>query len=277
MSKSDNDVNSISAKVSSNGSNLNIPALSKEISGQLTELGKISKNNHTQLEDLGLVCKNLSKHLTSLATAITNTNNANEELSSISKEFCSNKESFSTLKTDISNDISKLQAITLQLEGKFILLTNLHTSLSLLLRNEQNRFNLTEQEFIQLKDSATKTWATLDKLSRDFPSSIEQNKISIEEKLNSYTANFTNISKLIKSSGEQAQLNKEIFRSDSWVQLVLLILLTAFTICFNIYYSNRLIEVQDSLGALKEQVESIKPTPVPSANPTVIPKTEKKR
>lgn len=278
MSKSESNANSSNnAKASINSSNLNLPALTKEISSQLTELGKISNNNHTQLEELESICKNLSKHLTSLATAITNTNNANEELSSISKDLCSTKDNFSTLKTNISNDISKLQAVTLQVEEKIILLTNLHASLSLLLRNEQNRFNLTEEDFTQLKDTTTKTYATLDKLSRDFPSSVEQNKKAIEEKLDSYTANFTSISKLVKSSKEQAQLNKDIFRTDSRVQYVLLILFIAFAIYCDLYYSKHLSEVQDSLSTLKEQIESIKPTPTPTPSPTITPKAEKKR
>lgn len=271
MSKPDNTTNKTA--------NLNIPALTKEISDQLTKLGTISDNNHTQLEELSNIIKNLSKHLTSLATAISNINDANKEFVTANNEGLSTtKEEFSTLQKNISSDVSQLQAMALKLEEKVILLTNLHVDLSLLLRNEQNRFNITQEAFSQLSDNTSKTFSTLDKLSKDFPPSVEQLKKSVEEKLISQAGNLTNISKELKAAKEQADVDKKVFRLDSRIELIILGILFVFILYCDIRYTRDLRQVSDSIDEIKEQIQSLKATPTPSPTPEPISnKTDKKR
>ena len=297
MNKPDHNSN----KPNSNSVGLNLPALTKQLSDQLTDLDKFSLNSHKQFQDLLIISKNIFDSLTKLNSIIQKSNLALDTLSSPENGLSSIKDNLSTFDATLSTQLQKLETFSSNLEKlpdletfssnldlHLSTLSKINDELAFILKDEKKRIGLTKNVLDKLATILGSQRDLLEEI-KSLVQSISKSNPKVNEKIDSFDkklsqsvdgynenlAIITNNLKLLPNSeknSKDARLGVLILLAAT----ILLSILSSISIYFNYSISKQLDESRKSIDQRFLELKSI-PTPDSTPSPSPSPKSEKKR
>lgn len=259
-------------KSASSHPNLNLPALTKEFSDQLSKLDLFSNNSHKQFQELLSISDNLSKSLSKLTNIVSNSSKALETISST-------KDHFSSIKDKISADVEPLQSVASNFRKQLNDLIAVNNNITSISKSNKLNANIPKQDFdklLTLLDSINSCVNNIKTSLENFSLSqgeLLDTKLSpLKQSLTQLTNSSIELSNKIQGTNALVTLNQNSTSSYGERSFLLLVTVILLSLVSQYYSCEKLEQVNQSLDSIDKKLNSIQISPTP----TITPKAEKK-